>query len=116
MTPSTDDLSPTSFSSLPKDLIEEVRRIAESRGVTILRYVYEEAITQFCDELDAGLQIDPWPSSRPGLAKAKETIRMATDVAERMRRTVKKHNTRKGVFFRVAIIRWLARHGVEYRL
>jgi len=116
MSPDSDDLSPTSFSSIPNDLIEEVRKVADSKGITILRFAYEDAITQFCDALDAGLKIDTWPSSRPGLAKAKQTIRMSNDVTERMRETVQKHNTRKGVFFRVALIRWLARHGVEYEL
>jgi hypothetical protein len=116
MTPENDDLSPTSFSSIPKDLIEEVRKVAEAQGVTILRFVYEEAVTELCDDLDAGLKIETWPSSRPGGSKSKETVRLAVDVSERMKETVARHKVRLGVFFRVALIRWLARHGVEYQL
>jgi hypothetical protein len=112
----SEDLSPTSFSSIPNDLIEEVRAMADSRGFTLLRFAYEEAITRFCDDLDAGLKIETWPSSRPGLAKAKHTVRMSNDITERMREMVRKYNTRKGVFFRVALIRWLSQHGVEVEL
>lgn len=96
--------------------MKAVRDVAESEGIPMLRIIYEEAITQFCDELDAGLEIQTWPSSRPGMSKAKETVRMPSDVMDRMNRTARQHETRKGVFFRVALIRWLSRHGIDYNL
>lgn len=116
MAPDPDEPLPTSFSSVPKSLIEEVRKIVEPKGVTALRPVYEEAITRLCDELDGGLVIDVWPASRPGLAGAKETVRLSPEVTERMNRIVRQHNTRKGIFFRVALVRWLVRQGVDYPL
>lgn len=116
MSPENDGLSTTSYSSITADLIEKVEAVAESKGITILRFAYDEAVSEFCDELDRGLVIRPWPSTRPGSAKDKLTVRMSKDIAERMRRTAKQHDARTGVFFRVALIRWLARNGVEYPL
>ena len=116
MSPDRDDLEVTSFSSVPNDLIEEVRKVADSKGLPMLRSAYEEAIVQLCDDLEGGLKIDLWPSSRPGMAKAKETVRLHNDISKRMREMVKRQNIRKGVFFRVALARWLTRHGVDYNL
>jgi hypothetical protein len=115
MNPGKDELSTTSYSSITDDLIEKVSEVAESKGITILRFAYDEAVTELCDELDGGVVIDPWPASRPGLAKAKVTVRMSHGIAQRMRETAKRHATRSGIFFRVALIRWLKRHGIEYR-
>lgn len=115
MNPEKDELSTTSYSSITNDLIEKVSEIAESKGITILRFAYDEAVTELCDELDQGLAIDPWPASRPGLSKAKITVRMSQDIAKRMRDQASAQRTKPGIFFRVALIRWLARHGVEYK-
>ena len=115
MNPGNDELSTTSYSSITEALIEKVSEVAESKGITILRFAYDDAVTELCDELDKGLVIDPWPASRPGLSRSKVTVRMSVDIAERMKKTAKKHGTRPGTFFRVALIRWLGRHGVEYR-
>lgn len=104
---------PTSFSSVPKSLIDAVRDVVEPQGITILRPVYEEAIIELCNDLDGGLVINPWPMPRPGLARHKVTVRMSLDVSERMKATVTSHDTRKGVFFRVALIRWLAKRGIH---
>jgi len=38
------------------------------------------------------------------------------EIADRMNRTVRNHRIGKGIFFRVALIRWLAKHGVDYPL
>lgn len=110
-----DELSTTSYSSITNDLIEEVSKIAESKGITILRFAYDEAVTELCDELEQGLVVNPWPASRPGLSKAKITVRMSQDITDRMRAKAREHRTKPGIFFRVALIRWLARHGVEYK-
>jgi len=67
---------PTSFSSVPETLIEAVRTVVEQEGGSYMRPVYESAITQLCDELDAGLVIETWPASRPGGSKLKKTIRL----------------------------------------
>jgi hypothetical protein len=106
----------TSFSSVPTALIEAVRDVATREGVRILRPIYETAVNELCDDLDAGLVIETWPSARPGGAKAKRTVKMMPEITARMNRAVKHHHIGKGVFFRVALIRWLARRGVEYPL
>lgn len=111
-----DELSTTSYSSITDDLIEKVSEVAESKGISVLRYAYDEAITEFCDELDGGLVVYPWPASRPGLSKAKITVRMSEDIVKRMRSMARKHGTKPGIFFRVALVRWLSRHGLDYKL
>jgi hypothetical protein len=110
-----EDLSPTSYSSITDDLIEKVTSVSDSRGFTSLRFAYEEAINELCDELDHGLTINPWPASRPGLAKAKVNVRVSSDILNRMRKMAREQQTRPGTLFRVALIRWLSRHGVEYQ-
>jgi len=116
MSQDKDDLVPTSFSSIPRSLIDAIREIVEPQGVTVLRPIYEEAINDLCDALDAGMTVKTWPMTRPGLSHHKATVRISRDVWNRMRSTVAKHNTRKGVFFRVALIRWLSKNGVEWEL
>ena len=115
MNPGNDELTTTSYSSITDDLIEKVTSVAESKGITILRFAYDEAITDLCDELGKGLEINPWPASRPGLSKSKITVRMSNDIADRMKTCSRKHGTRPGTFFRVALIRWLRRNGVQYQ-
>ena len=114
MNPGNDELSTTSYSSISDDLVEKVTSVAESKGITILRFAYDEAVTELCDEMDNGLEINPWPASRPGLSKVKITVRMSLDISDRMKTTARRHGTRPGTFFRVALIRWLRRNGVEY--
>src|SRR4051812_48863037 len=79
---------PTSFSSVPEELIEAVRTVVEQEGGTFMRPVYESAIIQLCDDLDAGLIIETWPASRPGGAKLKKTIRLEQEIADRMNKAV----------------------------
>lgn len=107
---------PTSFSSVPETLIEAVRTVVEQEGGTFMRPVYESAIMQLCDDLDAGLIIETWPASRPGGSRLKKTIRLDPGIAARMNQAVKHHHIGKGIFFRVALIRWLAKRGVDYPL
>lgn len=115
MNPGNDELSTTSYSSISDDLVEKVTSVAESKGITILRFAYDEAVTELCDEMDNGLEINPWPASRPGLSKSKITVRMSNDIADRMKACSRKHGARPGIFFRVALIRWLRRNGVDYQ-
>jgi hypothetical protein len=111
-----DNIAHTSFTSLPDGLIDSVREVAERRGFDTLRQAYDEAITELCDDIEAGLVIDRWPNTAPGRSVVKETVRMTDTVADRMRAVAPQQGAKLVSFFIIALSRWLGRHGVEFKV
>ncbi len=113
MTP-TDDTRDTSFTGIPDGLIETLKKVGENQGSITLREICDTVATDFCDDLDAGLKIYPWPSPDPGGGYNRATVRFSIAVSDRMKKTARLHKARLGTFFVVGAIRWLEKRGVKF--
>lgn len=109
------DWRTTSFSNVPKCLIKKAHDVVKPSPGSMLaemRDAYEEAITDFCDDLDKGETVI-WPQTNIGADKHRQVVRLSLTAWNRMDSAVKKYGTRKSTFFRLALVRWLRRKGAE---
>jgi hypothetical protein len=112
MTP--DEAKDTSFTGIPDRLLDTLKDVGETKGLMTLRDVCDEVATDFCNDLDAGLKIYPWPQPDPGGGYNRVTVRFSIDVRDRMKETARRHKARLGTFFIVGAIRWLDKNGVRF--
>jgi hypothetical protein len=114
MPPKTDRVyGETSFTSIPSELIEAVRGLADRQNV----YLYElfaKAISDLNRRIDSGEKIE-WPQARKIPRKVYHT-RMEIDVLESLKDACEKHAIKKNIFFIAALRDYLLKHGLEVEI